>query len=659
MLNDNIKYNKQVHPNTAKLDELKDKLPEYFTKNGDFDLVKLQNDLRKNNVNELTSGYQLDFIGKDYARKQAGERPTTVIVPDKEHNSKDENKKSRNLFFTGDNLEILRHLQANYNDSVDFIYIDPPYNTGTDGFVYPDTFEYRDEQLKDMFGLDEDGLKRLKSIQGKSTHSAWLTFMYPRLYLAKQLLKDTGVIFISIDDNEQANLKILMDNIFGEGSFVGNIAWESKTKSQNTKDAFDKLQPRVEHIFVYEKLNHRHFNLEVREHKRYELEDDKGKYREKLVEQMSANGQRGRESMIFSIKGVFPSKGKQWKLGEETITNYESRGDLYIKNGKPYIKLRPGDERSEQTNPFWAFFDKSIGTAESGKKEVNKFFNNEAVFDTVKPTNLIKQLLKHGSNKNDIILDFFSGSSTTANAVMQLNSEDEGNRQFIMATLPEPTYKLDKSWKKVPTKGGTAAFNAGFNSIDEISRERIELAAKQIKSQNTDLSKDFDAGFQHYYVVPPTIQTLDNLDFSNELQLNLFDDMITPFSSASLMQSHLKTDPREDPIWHGYNISGNVSGFDTILQTWLVSDGYKFDVIINSIDFDGYYVPYVDETRVYLINEGWNSKNTKCLINDIGNYKISIQTIVIYGYSFSLESLRELEIALQQLDIKVNLIVRY
>lgn len=145
MLNDNIKYNGQVRPNTAKFDELKDKLPEYFTKNGDFDLVKLQNDLRENNIYELTSGYQLDFIGKDYARKQAGERPTTVIVPDKEHNSKDENKKSRNLFFTGDNLEVLRHLQANYNDSVDFIYIDPPYNTGTDGFVYPDTFEYRDE----------------------------------------------------------------------------------------------------------------------------------------------------------------------------------------------------------------------------------------------------------------------------------------------------------------------------------------------------------------------------------------------------------------------------------------------------------------------------------------------------------------------------------
>ena len=124
------------------------------------------------------------------------------------------------MFFTGDNLEVLRHLQQNYANSVDFIYIDPPYNTGSDGFVYPDKFEYSDDQLKDMFALNDDELKRLKSIQGKATHSAWLTFMYPRLYLAKKVLKDTGVIFVSIDDNEQANLKLLMDEVFGEVSFV-------------------------------------------------------------------------------------------------------------------------------------------------------------------------------------------------------------------------------------------------------------------------------------------------------------------------------------------------------------------------------------------------------------------------------------------------------
>lgn len=232
-LRENQEYNAQVKANTAFLEELKNKLPEYFTTSGSFDLEKFQENLKENNIDELSSGYQLDFIGKNLAKKQAGERPSTVIVPDMEHNEKPENKKSKNLFLTGDNLEVLRHLQSAYQNSVDFIYIDPPYNTGSDGFVYPDKFEYTDEQLKDNFALTDKELERLKSIQGKSTHSAWLTFMYPRLYLAKKLLKDSGVIFVSIDDNEQANLKLLMDNIFGEEAFVSNVIWQSRTSISN------------------------------------------------------------------------------------------------------------------------------------------------------------------------------------------------------------------------------------------------------------------------------------------------------------------------------------------------------------------------------------------------------------------------------------------
>lgn len=659
MLDDNKKYNEKIYPNSAKIEELKSKLPEYFTKDNNFDLLKLQDDLRENNINELTSGYQLDFIGKDYAKKQSGERPTTVIVPDIENNNKKVNETSKNLFFTGDNLEILRHLQANYSNEIDFIYIDPPYNTGTDGFVYPDSFEYSDKQLKDIFGLDEDGLRRLKSIQGKSTHSAWLAFMYPRLYLAKQLLKETGVIFISIDDNEQANLKILMDMIFGEGNFVGNIAWESKTKSQNTKDAYDKLQPRVEHIFVYEKLNHRRFNLEIQESIEYNETDDRGKYREKLIEEMSLIGERGRESMVFPIEGIMPGEGKQWKLGKDSIKKYKDRYDLYIKNGKPYVKMRPGDERAEKTKPFWAFFDKTIGTAESGKKEVKKYFNNQAVFDTVKPVKLIKQLIMHGTQKDDVILDFFSGSSTTADAVMQLNAEDGGSRRYIMATLPEPTYTLNQNGEKVPTKGGKPAFNAGYYTIDEISRERILLAADKIKKENKGLDSDFDFGFKHYRFVPTTFDKLEDLDFSNNIQLDLFDNLISSFSAKSLTRSHKNTNPHLDFPWHGYNLGDSASGYDTILQTWLVSDGYKFDVDVRYINFDDHHAAFVDETRVYLINENWSTENTKALINSIGNNEISIQTIVVYGYSFSFEALRELEIALQQLDKRVNLIVRY
>lgn len=199
MLRDNDRYNEQVKPNSAFLNELKEKLPEFFTKDGSFDMDKFKTQLKDKNINELSEGYQLDFIGKDYARRQAGEMPGTVIVPDKEQNH-GEGKESKNLFFTGDNLEVLRHLQNNYQNKIDVIYIDPPYNTGSDGFVYPDSFEYSDDKLKEMFGLSDDQVERLKSIQGKSSHSAWLTFMYPRLVLAKRILSKDGTFFMSIDD---------------------------------------------------------------------------------------------------------------------------------------------------------------------------------------------------------------------------------------------------------------------------------------------------------------------------------------------------------------------------------------------------------------------------------------------------------------------------
>lgn len=187
MQTDNEKYNETVQPNSAFLNELKAKLPEFFTKDGSFDLDKFRNQLKDKNVNELSEGYQLGFIGKDYARRQAGEMPSTVIVPDEKQNQ-GEGKNSKNLFFTGDNLEVLRHLEVGYLNKINTIFIDPPYNTGSNDFEYPDSFEYSDNKIKEMFGLEDEQVERLKSIQGSSSHSAWLTFMYPRLVLAKRML---------------------------------------------------------------------------------------------------------------------------------------------------------------------------------------------------------------------------------------------------------------------------------------------------------------------------------------------------------------------------------------------------------------------------------------------------------------------------------------
>lgn len=247
METDNQRFNATVQPNSAFLAELKEKLPEFFTRENSFDLEKFQAALKEKNVSELSEGYQLNFIGKDYARRQTGEMPTTVIVPDEDQNN-GAGKNSQNLFFTGDNLEVLRHLQNNYQNKIDVIYIDPPYNTGSDGFVYPDSFEYSDDKLKEMFGMNDDQVARLKSIQGRSSHSSWLTFMYPRLFLAKRLLSKKGIFLVSIDENEDTNLKELLDEIFGEANFIGQIIRKTRSTANDSSSGFNQQH---ESLYVY------------------------------------------------------------------------------------------------------------------------------------------------------------------------------------------------------------------------------------------------------------------------------------------------------------------------------------------------------------------------------------------------------------------------
>lgn len=645
----NLEYNNGVKANTAFYDELKNKLPNFFTADkldefgavkelGSFDLEKFKASLSENNINELTSGYQLDFIGKNYAKKQAGERPTTVIVPDNVHNEKSENKSSKNIFFSGDNLEVLRHLQQNYANSIDFIYIDPPYNTGSDGFVYPDNFDYSDDQLQDMFGLNSEELKRLKSIQGKSTHSAWLTFMYPRLYLAKKLLKDTGVIFVSIDDNEQANLKLLMDDVFGEGSFVANIVQKHRGGVSNDKiisDNHNYLLFYVRDRSIAEKRRSK-FGIDRTEndYKNYKRDDGDGRGSYTLNPVTGPGGAR-KGNPFYEFLGV----ENYWRFSLETMKKMYEDGKIVKSKNTLYQKTYRKDMENKRkgATTWW----ENSGTTSSGTGEIKKLFN-ETVFDFPKPTKLVKNALKFSDIKNNaVVLDFFAGSSTTADAVMQLNAEDGGHRQFIMCTLPEPTYTTNSDGKEIPTKGGEAAYRAGFKSIDEISRERIIRASAKIKAENTNLSKDFDGGFKHYRVVPAKQETLDQLEFDDNLQLDMFDNMLDDFSSDHL------------------GVTGQASGFDTILQTYLASDNYQFDVPMKMIDFGGIKVAYVNQQRIYIITDNWQSENTKALVNAIGTNQLAVQTIVVFGYPMAMESLRELKIALKQLENNVKVLVRY
>lgn len=632
MISDNQKYNETVQPNTDFLNELKTKLPDFFTKDGSFDLDKFKAELKEKNINELSEGYQLNFIGKDYARRQAGEMPTSVIVPDEEQNN-GEGKDSKNLFFTGDNLEVLRHLQTAYANKIDVIYIDPPYNTGNGDFVYPDNFEYTDDQLEDMFGLDDDQLARLKSIQGKASHSAWLVFMYPRLVLAKKLLSKNGVIMISIDDNEYANLSQLISEIFGEEN-LDTLIWnkESNGKSGSLKSVkhFRRIHEYVLVGYINKEVNFKQIHEAL-----------KGRENEFETANLAVNSEMERKDHpnYYSITNPFGEVfTRQWKWSKEKIDNLKKENLIYWgSDGHKQPRLIiPFDER----RTIYLQSILNYGSTTLGRNEFEELVGKN-MFSYPKPTELLKKILGTSSKKDSVIMDFFAGSSTTADAVMQLNAEDGGHRKFIMVQLPEKTYHTNKDGKEVPTKGGKAAYDAGFKSIDEISRERIRRAAKKIKEDNElTLPEDFDGSFKHYRVVKPTKQTLEDIDDFDPNNTDLFTNMVEGFSSDNL------------------NIPGDATGEQTILTTWLAQDGYPFDANVQQIQFGNYHAHMVDN-RLYLINEGWSSNQTKQLLNQLGTNELHLQTVVLFGYSFNVAELRGLEIGLKQLDGKVNLIKRY
>lgn len=654
MLRDSEKFNQDIKPNSAFLNELKEKLPEFFTKNGNFDLDKFRDELKEKNINELSEGYQLNFIGKDYARRQAGEMPTSVIVPDEEQNN-GEGRNSKNLFFTGDNLEVLRHLQSAYANKVDVIYIDPPYNTGQDDFAYPDNFEYTDDQLENMFGLDENQLARLKSIQGKSSHSAWLTFMYPRLQLSKHLLKQDGVIFISIDDNEDGNLKEICDEIFGESNFLAQVVWERAYAPINLKKNFS---PSHDYMLVYGRdaniIETNGISRSDESDSRYNNPDNdpRGPWSSSDISVGPAIQENIYPVTTPSGRVVEPPAGRSWSLSQKAFRERLADNRIWFGadgNGVPRMKRFKSELRKTGITPMTIWKYQEVGHSQEATQYLQSLMGGKKYFAYPKPVKLIQRAIQLYSNENSVIMDFFAGSATTAEAVMQQNIEDGGNRKFIMVQLPEKTYetnddgtpKLDKHGDYIPTKGGKAAYEDGYKSIDQISRERIRRAAEKIKEDNgLTLPENFDGSFKHYRVVKPTKKTLENIDDFDPNNINLFTNMIEGFSSDSL------------------NIPGNASGEQTVLTTWLAQDGYSFDTNIQDVKFNDYTAHMVDN-RLYLIAEGWSADETKELLNQLGTHQLDLQSVVIFGYSFNIAELRELENGLKQLDSKVNLIKRY
>lgn len=430
--------------------------------------------------------YEFTWPGKNEAIFEAAKATTKTLRPCPEESKNWDT--TQNLYIEGDNLEALKILQEAYLGKVKMIYIDPPYNTGKD-FVYRDNFHKSAEEGKeDETVRDEETDNNLfqNTESNGRFHSDWCSMIYPRLKLARDLLRDDGVIFISIDDNEVHNLRKICDEIFGESNFWSNFVWDATNKAMNAGDAKYKIQNCTESILVYGKkamAQHSPLRLDSKGLKEYKNKNERGYFRLEEIQQRKNIGIKRSEKMYFPILNQFPRDGYRWTIGEETARELERNDDVVLINNKVTRKIYENTEANESFFPLWNDISDTCGTSENGKAELNTIVENNG-FETVKPMSLIKKILYHVTLLNDIILDFFSGSATTAHACMQLNAEDGGNRKFIMVQLPEVCAPDSEAAK------------AGYKNICEIGKERIRRAGEKIKAEHATTAPNLDIGFR-------------------------------------------------------------------------------------------------------------------------------------------------------------------
>ena len=427
------------------------------------DFKKLRQLLGDNTVEDEPEAYEFTWVGKQAARREAATpinktlRPVPESSVDWDH--------TQNIYIEGDNLDALKLLQKSYLGGVKMIYIDPPYNTGND-FVYHDDF-HRTQAEEDLEAgnVDELGNRFVKNTETNGKfHSDWCSMIYPRLQLAHSLLSEDGVIFISMDDNEIENLRKLCDEIFGEENFIAQICWR-RTDNQLNIGYFAKVK---EYILLYSKT--RNFTLgrlplSEKAKAEYRYSDEKGLFRRSIL----LDKTRGRR-FYPKVTKLGNTLNGPWMVSEEEFDKMDKNGEIYWTengDGQPYGKIYLSKSKGQIPNDFWGI---EFGTNQRGSLEVEKLFGKR-YFDFPKPVSLIQNICKLGSDKDSIILDFFSGSATTAQAVMQLNAEDGGHRKFILVQLPEET------------DVNSEAYKAGYKNICEIGEERIRRAGKKIKEE--------------------------------------------------------------------------------------------------------------------------------------------------------------------------------
>ncbi|NHB17081.1 site-specific DNA-methyltransferase [Helicobacter pylori] len=506
-------------------------------KDGQVSLSAIKTLLGFNESMNDISGYELTWTGKGLANALYSEPCQKQLKLQESFTPQTlASKHPNNAIIIGDNLDALKLLKSAYSEKIKMIYIDPPYNTGNDDFIYPDNFRQDYQKILREVGLmetDENGeeiesesLKFFKNTQGSKTHSGWLSFMLPRLKLARDLLKEDGVIFISIDDNECANLKILCDEIFGEDNFVNTIIWEKKYSPQNHAKWFSDNH---DFILLYAKdkeiwrpnllprtseMNARYKNLD---------NDERGVWKSSDLSVGSAV-----ERNIYPIfnphtkQEIYPPHGRSWVYSQEKLQELIADNRIFFPtsgSGVPCYK-RFLNEVKQGTTPLTIWKYTEVGHTQDAKREIKEIFDGQALFDTPKPKALLKRILEISTQENDIILDFFAGSGTTAHAVMELNAEDKGNREFILVQIDEEIKEDESAYDFCKND-----LKSAKPVISDITIERVKRAAQKISQSSKD--SGLDLGFKVY-----TLQ--DKAQITNDKEeITLFNHShLTPFDKA-------------------------------------------------------------------------------------------------------------------------------
>ena len=492
----------------ADLEKLKAVFPQCFSE-GKLDISKLLALFGQYDDNDFEK-YKFEWKGKSECYRIAGKRSTGTLRPCPEESVNFDT--TNNLYIEGDNLEVLKLLQSSYYNKIKMIYIDPPYNTGND-FVYEDDFADPMAKYKEV---TQQTTKSNPETMGRF-HTNWLNMMYPRLRLAANLLRDDGVIFISIDENEITNLKKVCNEVFGEENYIGSFVWRKKDGGGQAKEYFV-----IEHEFivVYRKSQQLAWydKEEARDIAQYNKSDERGNFKiTKLAKWGNTARREDRPSMYFSLiapDGVeaFPiapdGNDGRWRVGRERmnellqndLVHWEKKDGKWIPYEKEYFanQMKVLKQRS-------ILYD--IANTGDGANILTGLFTTKDIFENPKPIEIIKTFLEATTKNDDIILDFFSGSATTAHAVMQLNAEDGGNRQFICVQLPELCDEKSE------------AFKAGYKNICEIGKERIRRAGKKLTENNSQLSLQdkppLDVGFKVFKLDTSNLAKWDSSPLEN------------------------------------------------------------------------------------------------------------------------------------------------